>query len=423
MILRSPSSKFRRRGISLVLVVVSMVALLGVVAISLEGGLLLSERRTAQATADAAAQSAAADLYYHHYVNFGLDPAGSAKESGLAAAKLNGYHNDGTNTKVQINIPPLSGPHLGKPSYVEVVVYYYHTRGFSSIFGTDKVPVGARTVAVGKPAGGEVGILVLDPTRKAALNSSGGGTITVEKVPIVVNSTHSEGSMAGGGSTITAPRFELVGNYATSGGGQFFGTMNTGVSPMEDPLKYMPVPDPTKMTVESRRKQQYTSGSTVLYPGVYKGGINASSTANITLMPGIYYMDEGGFQFTGSGSLTGNGVMIYNKPGNGVSNNVNISANGTVNLTAPATGIYKGMLLFQERTADVQANISGGSNMNLTGTFYFAGTQLNVTGSAGFANFGSQYVTKDLNVQGTGTIHIDWQPDKVGQKRLIAIVE
>ena len=63
MLLRSPTSGARRRGISLVLVVVSLVALLGVLALSLEGGLLLSERRTAQATADAAAMAAAADFY------------------------------------------------------------------------------------------------------------------------------------------------------------------------------------------------------------------------------------------------------------------------------------------------------------------------------------------------------------------------
>jgi hypothetical protein len=61
--------------------------------------------------------------------------------------------------------------------------------------------------------------------------------------------------------------------------------------------------------------------------------------------------------------------------------------------------------------------------MNLTGTFYFAGAQLNVTGSAGFSNFGSQYISNTLNAQGTGTIYIDWDPNKVGRTRLITIVE
>ena len=122
MILRSSFSGAHRRGISLVFVVVSLVALLGVLAISLEGGLLLSERRTALATADAAAEAAAADLYYNHYVNFGTDPGGTAKQAALTTADYNGYTNDGTNTKVTVNIPPQSGLFTGKASYVEVIV-------------------------------------------------------------------------------------------------------------------------------------------------------------------------------------------------------------------------------------------------------------------------------------------------------------
>ena len=115
--------------------------------------------------------------------------------------------------------------------------------------------------------------------------------------------------------------------------------------------------------------------------------------------------------------------MIYIDPGNGNGDGVNISASGQVTLTPMTTGIYAGILLFQDRTSNVTASISGGSNMNLTGTFYFAGALLTVTGSAGFANFGSQYISYDLNVQGSGTINIDWEPNQVAQVRLITIVE
>ena len=422
MMLRSPLSGARRRGISLVLVVVSLVALLGVVALSLEGGLLLSERRTAQATADAAAMAAAADMYWNHFVTYGVD-SGSARTSALYTAAQNGYTNDGVNTKVRVMIPPETGPYAGKPSYCEVVVEYYHTRGFSSLFGTDKVPVRARAVSVGKPNAGEFGILVLDPDDKSAFNANGGGQIQVNKTPIIVNSTSQEGSIAGGGVKVQAPSYFLAGNYTTSGGGQFFGQMNINSRAVPDPLADLPPPDPTTMTIQSRHKEQWTSGTRTIYPGVYKGGISASSTANVVMMPGIYYMDEGGFQFTGSGSLIGDGVMIYNKPGNGQANGVDISAQGYVHLTPPTSGIYQGILLFQERTSNVAASVSGGSNMDLTGTFYFAGAQLNITGSSGFGNFGSQYISNTLNVQGTGQLYVDWDPNKVAQVRLITLVE
>ena len=40
---------------------------------------------------------------------------------------------------VTVNIPPKSGLFVGKNAYTEVIVQYNHTRGFSSLFGTDTV--------------------------------------------------------------------------------------------------------------------------------------------------------------------------------------------------------------------------------------------------------------------------------------------
>jgi uncharacterized membrane protein len=106
MILRSPA---RRPGLSLVLVVVSLVSIFAGLALSLEGGLLLTERRNAQATADSASLAAAADLYYNWYANHGIDVAGTANQAAFLTATYNGYTNDGQLTTVTVNIPPLSG--------------------------------------------------------------------------------------------------------------------------------------------------------------------------------------------------------------------------------------------------------------------------------------------------------------------------
>src|SRR4029079_12279896 len=157
-------------------------------------------------------------------------------------------------------------------------VEYYHTRGFSSLFGTDKVPVRARAVAVGQPSAGEFGILVLDPSSKSAFNAGGGGNITVQNTPIIVDSVSQEGSIANGGTTITAPSYYLAGNSTTAGGGTFYGQMNVNQTAVPDPLAYLPVPDPKTMTVQQNKKVQLTSGTTILQPGVYRGGISASST-------------------------------------------------------------------------------------------------------------------------------------------------
>src|SRR5206468_2452122 len=113
----------------------------------------------------------------------------------------------------------------------------------------------------------------------------------------------------------------------------FTGPIHTGRPGLEDPLADLPVPDSSTMTKQSNKKVQYTSGDVSLQPGVYKGGINVSGTGSLTLAPGIYYMDGGGFSFAGQGSLFGEGVMIYNNPGNGNADGISVTGQGSIQLT------------------------------------------------------------------------------------------
>jgi uncharacterized membrane protein len=136
-----------------VFVAICLTVLLAVLAIALDGGMLLSERRHAQAVADAAARAAAADLYLGKSV-------GTAQQSALRTAAANGYANDGTISIITPNltdannnplhgiwIPPISGDYVGNSSCAEVVVQWNQYRCFSSIFGSGLIPVRARAVA------------------------------------------------------------------------------------------------------------------------------------------------------------------------------------------------------------------------------------------------------------------------------------
>jgi Flp pilus assembly protein TadG len=414
----------RRRGTVAVAVAFGLITLLGVVALSLDGGALFSRRRSVQAAADAAALAAACDLYNNYWSASGTDPNGTAKASALATALADGYNNDGTTNTVTVNIPPQSGPYAGLAGYVEVIIQFNEQPGFSSIFSSAPVAVRARAVALGSPVAANVGILVLDPTGKGALNAQGGGNSTVSGTPVIVNSTNATAAIAGGGGSLSAQKFIIAGGYATSGNGSFQGPIYINHMGMADPLSDLPVPDPSTMTVQATHSTQYTSGNVYLQPGVYKGGISASGTASLTLAPGIYYMDGGGFSFSGQGSLTGNGVMIYNAPGNGNSGGISVSGQGSINISAPTSGVYKGVTFFQDRTSSVTGNVQGtGGTTNITGTFYFAGALLNVSGNGGVTNLGSQYISYDLNLGGTGGINISWQPNQVAQKRSIYLVE
>jgi uncharacterized membrane protein len=113
----------------------------------------LSERRHAQAVADAAACAAAADLYLGNSIS-------TAQQSALRTAAANGYTNDGTVSIITPNatdannnplhgiwIPPISGDYVGNSHYAEVVVQWNQYRTFSNIFGSGLIPIRARAVA------------------------------------------------------------------------------------------------------------------------------------------------------------------------------------------------------------------------------------------------------------------------------------
>jgi hypothetical protein len=406
-----------------VLIAVCLVVILAMAAISLDGGTLLAERQRAQATADAAASAAAADLFYNYWFNQGADLRGTAKASALATAAANGYANDGINTTVTVNIPPKSGDYVDRTGYAEVLVQFNFQRGFSNIFARGSIPVRGRAVARGATAAFEAGIICLDPTLKGALNSQGGGKVTVVNAAVIDDSNHGSAAIAGGGGTLTAPVFRITGDYTTAGGGSFSGTIRTHVPPTPDPLASLPPPDPNTLTLRSNKKINLQSGTNYFEPGIYRGGIQATSSASIVMAPGIYYMDGGGFQFTSSGSLTANGIMIYNAPNNN-SDAVTINGSGPLRLSPPTSGIYQGMTVFVDRTKDVPVNVQGnGSDTVIAGTFYDAGGLISLAGNGGVTNMESQFICRAMNISGNGDINISWNPQVLAQKRVYCLVE
>ncbi len=123
-------------------VMLSLSVLMAMLAVVADGGLLLVERRHAQATADAAALAAASDIAS------GSTGTASASAMGIATANY-----DGTTPTVTVNIPPLSGnftvAKIGAAAngYAEVIVTWNQQRSFSGVIGSGTIPVSARAVA------------------------------------------------------------------------------------------------------------------------------------------------------------------------------------------------------------------------------------------------------------------------------------
>ena len=86
--------------------------------------------------------------------------------------------------------------------------------------------------------------------------------------------------------------------------------------------------------------------------------------------------------------MTGTGVMFYNTTATGYTFQPFTFANGsTETLSAPTTGTYAGILLFQDPTvvSSAVSSFAGGTNANLTGTLYLPKAGLSFSNGASAA--------------------------------------
>jgi Flp pilus assembly protein TadG len=424
---KSPRLRRSRRGAIVVLVAACLCILLVCAAISLDGGGLLEQRRKAQATADAAALAAAEDLFRNFATNKGVDVGGTAATRAVSIASANGFDNNGTSSVVTVRTYPqlyLGGPNKNTvvpKGYVEVTVQRNQSRYFSSVIGAGTIPVSARAAAKGAWAPAFIGIHVLDLHDPSALRGTGGGYGNVTGgAAVIVNSDSVTAGVTTGGSILRADDFSIVGGIDGTG---FIGDVHLGMEPQPDPLRNIPQPTRSSLPDQSSGPKHYSNGNRIISPGVYHGGIDITGQANVTMLPGIYYMDGGGFNFSGQGNLVANGVMIYNDP-SGPSDNISLTGSngGSVTMSPPTSGTYKGMTLFQNRTATNVMNISGNGSFSVTGTFYTADSLMNVSGN-GDAHIGSQYISRYLDLNGNGGMVIDYNPDQVVPRRVLNLVE
>lgn len=424
---RSSASRRSRRGAIVVLIAVSLAVILGFVAVAIDGGSLLEQRRRAQSTADAAALAAAEDLFRNYPRNKGRDVDGTAAAYAWNIASANGFSNDGKRSLVTVRISPetyLGGPNEGKPlprGYAEVTVQYNQPRYFAVLFGSDEVPVRARAVARGNWTPAHVGIHVLDLYANAALKATGESSVIVTGASVIVNSNHPSAATSTGGK-LTASPFNITGGTSVSGTkGGFFGDINYGTDPEPDPLRFIPQPVMQDHLDRSAGPVNFANGTRTLLPGVYHGGISVSGQGSLNLEPGVYYMDGGGFSFAGQGNLIAHGVMIYNDPKKS-SDTISISGLGNISMSPPTEGIYKGLTLFQNRQSTNTMTVSGNGYMDIVGTFYNANGTL-VVGGNGDGRIGSQYVSRFLNIIGNGTLTIDYDPTQAIPVRVLGLVE
>mgnify|MGYP002336363368 CR=1 FL=1 len=101
-------SKKSERGQAMILIVFSIVGLIGMTALAIDGGNAFVDSRRAETAASAAAMTAATTRI----------EGGNWRAAALATARDNGYNNDGITSTVELNTPPIYGDYDGNPEYI-----------------------------------------------------------------------------------------------------------------------------------------------------------------------------------------------------------------------------------------------------------------------------------------------------------------
>jgi hypothetical protein len=426
--------------------------------------------------ADLAALAGATDVFtnYNSYKRNGYF-FNQAQAAALANAQANGFNNDRQSNTVTVNIydetrnpfPTLQGGQwqtIPPPSgfiYIEVIINAQQPRFFSSIWGGNPLPIAARAVARTSFAPSQAGVLVLDPSSKGAFTITGGASMVITgDAWLIVDSANAAGANTTGSGNVQATQYYFTGvpgwNSTSSGTFTNLNTglfdpniINSGVPPTPDPLAGLPVPTmPPVATLPDGKaankavnftgNNQYgaVNGTLTLSPGTYSGiGVSGGT---VVLQPGIYYMNGGGFGVNGGGSVTvsgpaspdtGNGVLIYNAPQSNSDNLSFAGSSGFVYLPAPDMGTYKGISLFQARSATNTVSVTGNGNTQITGTFYAAGGTLSISGNGGSVagipadKIGAQYISYDLTINGNGSFLMDYAGGNPISVRTIQLVE
>jgi MBG domain (YGX type)/Bacterial Ig-like domain (group 3) len=202
-------------------------------------------------------------------------------------------------------------------------------------------------------------IYLLNATAAGALTLSGNAQIKVSGV-VFVDSNSSTVVVASGNAIVTAGAIQVDGKIQSSGNAKLSPAPVTGAASFTDPLLGLAAPTATG-SINSVNLSG--NSSQTIDPGIYSA-INVSGNGKLTMNPGVYIIIAGGgFSVSGNGSVSGSGVTIYNA-GSNVSNDsgnfgsVTLSGNGNISLTAPTTGAYAGVLIFQSRhnTKDLGQN-------------------------------------------------------------------
>lgn len=262
-----------------------------------------------------------------------------------------------------------------------VVTMRQHVKpAFAGVIGVTNLPVEAKAVAARGTKGPPVCVLALNTSAPSAVEFAGNTAFSAKNCAVYSNSSNASAISLQGSARAEALAFCAVGGTS----GPLSPTPQTGCRSRLDPFRNLAKPVTTGCDYASAGSTTVNPNTSKTFsPGVYCGKLDIKGTA--TLKPGVYVLKDG-LSISSQATVTGSGVTIYLTGSNA---SFTINGGGKINLSAPTTGSYAGILIYQDRNASPGATnkINGTSDTILTGAIYTPTQALSVNGTGAFGQF------------------------------------
>jgi len=304
---------------------------------------------------------------------------------------------------------------------------------FSSMFMSAAPLITASATAGSVTYGGSPCALALS-TSGQAIDNSGNATINAPTCIFYSDSAASNAAAAGGSSSVTAKAIAAVGGIASSNNwvvNQYLPYSPALPDPLAPPSSSAVTPDPGDMKCAGHWTAAHGSNpATWVYDALTDGvdittmrdidgnhancftgvSVGSNRTLNIpSTYSGPIYVNGGNVNFQGAFSCGSCALVLTNKntASNATIGTFSSNAQATNNITAPTSGTYKGIAVYQDRRATGNIDrINGGSGNEISGVVYFPKDTLWINGTGTAVSLCAMWIANNIKFNGTSSIAI-----------------
>lgn len=421
------------KGQIIVILALSLVAILAITALAVDGSLVYNQRRLDQSTADSAAMAgagAAANILKEikpSTFDCGSGVGATASTAAVLAAQASASEDDVTlpnfnslsalqtakhGVRVECGGPDETG---SKYLDVHVMVSSASVTTFARVISVDTLGTTVSAVARVYPiqpfalGNGLVSCSNKCSTKQGGIEFGGTGFTFINEAGVFSNScikaasSSTEVTVNGGSIQFINP--EPDGCFQCE-------DANMVPEPSQAPMPIdcsamMPPLETCKNAKDSDFVNPPSSGT--IGPGFYKNGLDTANGDDLNLLPGLYCI-KGGMSNNAKSHLSGSGVTLYFLSGD-VTLNTNDKIEETYGVMLSAPVCYGqptcGLLMYFDTSYSASVSMNGGAHNKFEGTIFGPTANFTINGGAEATTFNTQIIGQWIEVTGKSELQMN----------------